>query len=120
MEDEAGRLARRKPVTFVEGLRQLELQREGPFALHHGDVEIRKDLKITDEQWKQFMAAIQEMQTKIAPLLKDVDSGGDPQEIWPQLKKIRTEHEGRIEALLSDAQKKQWKEMLGKPLDLGD
>jgi hypothetical protein len=30
------------------------------------------------------------------------------------------EHEGRIEALLTNAQKKQWKEMLGKPLDLGD
>jgi hypothetical protein len=34
--------------------------------------------------------------------------------------KIRKEHEGRIEALLSEAQKKQWKEMLGKPLDLDD
>jgi hypothetical protein len=32
--------------------------------------------------------------------------------------KVRREHEGRIEALLSDAQKKQWQEMLGKPLDL--
>ena len=66
------------------------------------------------------MTVILEMQTKIAPLLKDVDSGGDPQEIWPKLMKIRKEHEGRIEALLSDAQKKQWKEMLGKPLDLGE
>ncbi len=101
-------------------LRQLELQQVGPFVLMHGDVEIRKDLKITDEQRKQFMAVIQEMQTKIAPLLKDVDSGGDAKEIWPKLMKIRKEHEGRIEALLSDAQKKQWKEMLGKPLDLGD
>jgi hypothetical protein len=34
--------------------------------------------------------------------------------------KIRHEHEGKIEAILSDAQKKQWKEMPGKPLDLGD
>jgi hypothetical protein len=34
--------------------------------------------------------------------------------------KIRKEQEGKIEALLSDAQKKQWKEMLGKPLNLGD
>jgi hypothetical protein len=101
-------------------LRQLELQQEGPFALHHGEVGIRKDLKITDEQRKQFMAVILEMQMKIAPLLKDVDSGGDPQEIWPKLVKIRMEHEARIEALLSDAQKKQWKEMLGKPLTLDD
>jgi len=100
-------------------LRQLELQQEGPFALHHGDVAIRKDLKITPEQQKQFMAVIQEMQRKVGPLLKEVDAGGDPQEIWPKLLKIRKEHEGRIEALLSDAQKEQWKEMLGKPLDLG-
>ena len=34
--------------------------------------------------------------------------------------KIRKEHEGKIEALLTDAQKKQWKEMLGKPLDLDE
>jgi len=102
----------------LKRLRQLELQQEGAFALHHGDVEIRKDLKITDEQRKQFMAVIQEMQTKMTPLLKDVDSGGDPQEIWPKLMRIRKEHEGRIEALLSDAQKRRWKEILGKPLDL--
>jgi hypothetical protein len=101
-------------------LRQLELQQEGPFALHHGNVQIRKDLNITDKQRMQFMAVIQAMQKKIAPLLRDVDSGGDPKEIWPKLIKIRKEHEGRIEALLSDAQKMRWKEMLGKPLDLGD
>jgi hypothetical protein len=34
--------------------------------------------------------------------------------------KLRQEHEGKIEAILSDAQKNQWKEPLGKPLDLGD
>jgi hypothetical protein len=34
--------------------------------------------------------------------------------------KIRKDHEDRIEALLNDAQKKQWQKMLGKPLDLGD
>jgi hypothetical protein len=34
--------------------------------------------------------------------------------------KIRKEHEGKLMALLTDAQKKQRKEMLGKLLDLGD
>ena len=34
--------------------------------------------------------------------------------------KIREEFVGRIEALPSDTQKKQWKEMLGKPSALGD
>ena len=101
-------------------LRQLELQQEGAFALLHGDVEIGKDLKITDEQRKQFMAVVQDMQKKIEPLIKEAQSGGNPEEIWPKVMKIRKEHEGKIEALLTDAQKKQWKEMLGKPLDLDE
>jgi hypothetical protein len=101
-------------------LRQLELQREGAFVLLHGDVGIGTDLKITDEQRKQFMAVVQDMQKKIAPLIKEAQSGGDPQEIRPKAMKIRKEHEGKIEALLTDAQKKQWKEMLGKPLNLDE
>ncbi len=66
------------------------------------------------------MAVVQDMQKKIAPLIKEAESGGDPQEIRPKIMKIRKEHEGKLEALLTDAQKKQWKEMLGKPLDLDD
>ena len=53
----------------------------------------------------------------IAKLRHRTSKGGNPQEIGP---KIRKEQEDRIEAFLTDAQKKQWKEMLGKPLDLGD
>ncbi len=101
-------------------LHQLGLQQEGAFALFHGRPEIAKDLKITDEQRKQFMAVVQDMQKKIAPLIKEAQSGGDPQEIRPKAMKIRKEHEGKIEALLTDAQKKQWKEMLGKPLNLDE
>ena len=53
--------------------------------------------------------------------MKEAQSGGNPQEIRPKVIKIRKEHEGKIEAILSDAQKKQWKDMLGKPFDiLGD
>jgi hypothetical protein len=101
-------------------LRQLELQRDGAFVLLHGDVEIGKDLLITGEQRQQFMAVVQAMQKRIEPLMKEAQSGGDPHEIWPKILKVRKEHEGKLEALLTDAQKKQWKEMLGKPLNLGD
>jgi hypothetical protein len=66
------------------------------------------------------MAVVQDMQKKIAPLIKEAQSGGDPQEIRPKAMKIRKEHEGKIEALLTDAQKKQWKEVLGKPLNLDE
>ncbi len=103
----------------LKRLQQLELQQEGPLNLL-GRPDIGKELKITDEQRKQFMGVVQEMQKKIAPLMKEAQSGGNPQEIKPKIMKIRREHERRIEAILSDAQQKQWKKMLGKPFDLGD
>jgi hypothetical protein len=102
----------------LERLRQLELQQQGPFAL--GRPELVKELKITVEQRKQFMGVFQEMQRKIEPLMKEAQAGGNPEEIRPRVMKIRKDHEARIEALLSDAQKQQWKKLLGKPFDLGD
>jgi hypothetical protein len=101
-------------------LRQLELQQEGAFVLHHGEGEIGKNLKVTDEQRKQFMAVIQDLQKKIEPLIKEAQSGGNSHEIWPKIMKIRREHEGRIVDLLTDSQKKQWKEMVGKALNLDE
>jgi hypothetical protein len=98
-------------------LRQIELQQEGPFTLGG---EVGKELKITDQQRKQFMAVVQDLQKKVEPLIKESQSGGKPEEIYPKIVKIRKEHEARAEALLTDAQRKQWKEMLGKPLDLED
>ncbi|HET6882164.1 MAG TPA: hypothetical protein VFI31_18515 [Pirellulales bacterium] len=98
---------------------QLQLQQAGAFALL-GQNEAFLKLNITDEQRKQFTAVVQEMQKKIEPLMKEAQSGGNPQKIGPRILKIRKEHEDRIEAILSDVQNKQWKQMLGKPLDLGD
>jgi hypothetical protein len=101
-------------------LHQLGLQQQGAFALFHGEPKIAKDLKITQEQRKKFMAVVQDLQKKVKPVIEEAQSGGDPQEIRPKVMKIRKEHEGKIEALLTVAQKKQWKEMLGKPLDLDE
>jgi hypothetical protein len=102
----------------LERLRQLELQQQGPFAL--GRPELVKELKITVEQRKQFMGVVQEMQRKIEPLMREAQSGGNPEEIRPKVMKIRKDHEARILAILNDAQKQQWKKLLGKPFDLGD
>jgi hypothetical protein len=102
----------------LKRLRQVMLQREGLLAL--GDPEVRKELAITDKQRQQFFEVVQDMQKKIGPLLREAQLGGKPEEIQPRVMKIRAEHEGRIEALLNEAQKKQWKEILGKPLDLGE
>lgn len=102
----------------LKRLRQLELQQQGSFAL--GRPEIVKELKLTVEQRKRFMGVVREMQMKIEPLMKAAQSGGDPQEIRPKVIRIRKDHEAKIEAILSDAQKKQWEKMLGKSFDLGE
>jgi Spy/CpxP family protein refolding chaperone len=114
-------------TAFLEGalkeeqfkrLRQVMLQREGLFAVGHA--EVMKELEITDKQRQQFGEVMEAMQKKVEPLVKEAQKDGKPEEIGPKMMKIRKEHEGKIEAFLSDAQKKQWKGMLGKPLDLGD
>jgi Spy/CpxP family protein refolding chaperone len=101
-------------------LHQVELQQEGAFVLIHGEPRIAKDLKITDAQRKQFVAVVQDLQKKVQPLIKEAESGGDHEEIRSKIMKIKKEHENQIEALLTDTQKKQWNELLGKPLALED
>src|SRR5262249_51356191 len=80
----------------LERLRQLELQMEGPFAL--GRPDIQKEMKVTDEQRKQFITLVQEMQQKIEPLVKEAQTKGNPEEIRPRALKIRKEYAGKIEA----------------------
>jgi hypothetical protein len=120
--------AQEKLTAFLEGLlqddqlkrlRQVRLQREGLFALL-GNPEVMKELGITDKQRQEFVEVAQEFQKKCEPLMKEAQRGGNPQEIGPKIRKIHKEQEARIEALLTDAQKEQWKEMLGRPLDLDD
>ena len=66
------------------------------------------------------MGVVQGMQKKIELLINEAQSGGNLEEIRAKVMKIRKDHQDKIEAILSDTQKKQWKEMLGKPFDLGD
>jgi hypothetical protein len=104
-------------VRQQERLFQVQLQQAGAFALI-GQHQAFLPLKITDEQRKQFMEVVQEMHRKIEPFVKEIQNGGKPEEILPKVMKTRKEHETRIEALLTESQKKQWKELLGKPFKL--
>src|SRR2546425_332693 len=80
----------------------------------------RRTVKLREDQRRRFMQVAQEMQEKIEPLMRQAQSGGSPQEIGPKIRKIRKEQERRIGAILNDGQAKQWKVLLGEPLDLGD
>ncbi len=99
-------------------LRQVTLQQEGGFAL--GQEDVRKELKITQEQVRKFMAVVQELHKKVELLVKEAQSGGKPEEIRPKIEQLRKDHAKKLEAVLTDAQKKQWKELLGPPFELED
>lgn len=68
----------------------------------------------------QFMGVFQEMHQKIEPLMKQAQSGGNQVEIRAKAMKVRKEQQGKLEALLTDAQRQKWQELLGKPFDLAD
>jgi hypothetical protein len=99
-------------------LRQVTLQQDGAFALSQD--EVRKELKITQEQMMKFMAIMQELHKNVQTLVKEAQSGGKPEEIRPKIEQLRNEHAKKLEAVLTDDQKKQWKEMLGPKCELGD
>ena len=52
-------------------------------------------------------------------LVKEVQAGGNPAEIRPKIEQLRKDHAQKLEAILTDAQKKQWKEMLGPAVRAG-
>jgi len=100
-------------------LQQIESQLQGaPYAI--GNPKIAEELKITDDQKKKYMTVMQGMQEKMQALAKEIENGGNPQEIHPKMQELHKDQQAKAEAILTDAQKKQWKEMLGKPFNLGD
>jgi hypothetical protein len=99
-------------------LRQLRLQQEGGFAL--GNEYVRKELKITQEQQMKFMAIVQDLQKTIEGLIKQAQAGGNPEEIRPKVMQARNDHAKQLEGILTEEQKKHWKEMLGAAFELGD
>jgi hypothetical protein len=97
-------------------LRQVELQREGLRTIADRP-DLFEALKITQQQKMQFVPIFEEMQKKLAPLIQEK---GNPEEILPKVRQLLKETSDKLEAVLDEAQQKQWKDMLGKPFDLGD
>src|SRR5262249_52658959 len=93
-----------------ERLGQLQLQREGPFALL-GDHEAFASLKISEEQRKRFREVVRRMQEKMRPLMKKLEEGAAPEEVHPRMLAIRREYATKLEAILTEEQKKGWKKL---------
>jgi hypothetical protein len=102
----------------LQRMEQIELQQHGAFALMQP--KMVKELQITDDQRQHVAMLLQELQRKVEPLMKELQSGGQPQEVGPKILKLRTEQETKIAELLDEMQKKRWQEILGKPFRFND
>jgi hypothetical protein len=102
----------------MKRLRQITLQQEGDLSLVNDDV--RKELKITPEQMKKFMAIMQDLQKNIEDLVTVAQAGGNPEGLRAKVEQARKDHASKLQDVLTDDQKKKWKELLGPPFALGD
>src|SRR5439155_18323809 len=89
----------------IKRLKQISLQTRGAQAF--ADAEVQKELKLTDDQKDKIKTinddARQEMQTLFQP-------GGDREEAQKKMTALRKETMEKVMGVLTDDQKKAWKD----------
>ncbi len=97
--------------------KQLELQQQGPVAITRKSVA--DQLKLTDDQQKQVAAAQTQSQADMRAAMQGVDfqnlSDDDRKTLMTKMQDARKAEGDKILAILTDAQKAQWKDMQGTP-----
>lgn len=95
-------------------LKQISLQQQGAFAF--SNPEFQKEMKFTDDQ-KAKLKDIQEATNKRMVEIRE-EAAGDFQAMREKMTEMRKETLEKITALLSDDQKKDWKEKTGAPFEI--
>jgi hypothetical protein len=93
-------------------LGELVRQREGLF----GGPSLWTDLQITEDEKAQFVALIEPMHKRMDALVAEAQHGTNPADVQRRVLGLRAELESQLEAVLTDSQRKRWKETLGKPI----
>jgi len=96
----------------VKRLKQIDLQQAGTRAFTRADVE--KGLNLTADQ-KEKIKAISEDAAKEMNELRQAGGGQGNRE---KMTELRNQTNGKIQAVLTDDQKKTWKEMTGEPFQI--
>jgi Spy/CpxP family protein refolding chaperone len=91
--------------------RQLQFQARGISAV--ADKPVADELKLTEEQRGKVQAIVGAQRQEMRSLLDGAGGPGNFQELRPKLEALRKQTDEKITALLTEDQKKQWKEMLG-------
>lgn len=92
---------------------QLELQQMGPMAVTRPDVA--KELNLTDDQKSKIRDIQQAQQEKMREIFQNAGQGGDRQAMMEQVQALQKAAGEKVEGVLTDAQKAQWKTMTGEP-----
>jgi hypothetical protein len=94
-------------------LRQIELQNMQFRAF--ADADVQKELKMTDKQ-KDEVKEISEGVTKDITELRN--SAQNPRELFPKIQALTKEASEKVAGLLTEDQKKSWKELTGEPFEV--
>ncbi|MBV9122850.1 MAG: hypothetical protein JO112_05805 [Planctomycetes bacterium] len=94
-------------------LKQLTIQREGYRAF--SDPEVQKELNLTDDQKTQ----IQTITTDAGKETRDLFQGGGApsQDSRKKMQEIQKQTTEKVQSVLTDTQKKTWKELTGEPFE---
>jgi hypothetical protein len=93
---------------------QLQLQRQGLSSLR--DPKVEDELKLTEDQRSKVDGIFKEQADETQKALESAGGGRRARgAARTQLEEIRKKTDEKLQAVLTDDQKKQWKEMLGAP-----
>lgn len=95
---------------------QFAFQQGGALAL--ANPEIQAKLKITDEQKNKLKDLSDDMNEKRRELGQSAQDGGDPQEMAKKRQALQKEGAEKVMSLMTDDQKKTWKELTGEPFEV--
>lgn len=98
----------------VKRLKQIELQQRGSRAFV--DEEVQKALKLTDEQKEKIKGIAEESGKQMRELFGG--GQGNREEAFKKMQSLRKETNDKVQAVLSDDQKKAWKELTGEPFEV--
>ena len=98
----------------VTRFQQIQLQQGGPGALSRPHVQ--EKLKLTDDQKSKAREINEELQSSSREAFQS--SQGDREGAMKKVADLRKQANEKVQALLTDDQKKTWKEMTGEPFEV--
>jgi len=98
----------------VKRLTEIELQQRGARALT--DAAIAKKLGVTEDQTAKVRTILADQMSEMQEIRQA--AGNDFQSMMPKIQALTAETNKKVMALLTDDQKKTWKEMTGEPFTI--